>query len=419
MAAEYASAALTTIITLVVVIGGALVAGFWLLSRRKLRFGPAARIDQTQQEANILLVRADDVVTKAVDEVSFAVAQFGEKKAAPFAAALATAQRQLREAFELQQKLDDAYPDSLTQRRDWSNRIALLCRTAQDALAAQAAEFRGLRRDETNAPETLAALSARHSALAKARDAASDTLDRLAEHYTPRALSSVSDNVRRIDAALALAQEGLDEAKSALAAQATAGDYLLHVAEHLATAEHFIDAIETLKSELAKAEKAAITLRAATGANLEDARGLRDAPPDAASSAQVATAMRAVDEVLAQKIELADPLVELEQLRQVNAALDASMAGARNQQRRLDGARTALTGALVQARSQLAATGDYIAGRRGGVGAAARTRIAEAQRLLILAESESDPVAALDLARSSATHSRDADALARYDLMRA
>src|SRR5690606_34284309 len=203
---------------------------------------------------------------------------------------------------------------------------------------------------------------------------------------------------------------------SALAAQATAGDYLLHVAEHLATAEHFIDAIETLKSELAKAEKAAITLRAATGANLEDARGLRDAPPDAASSAQVATAMRAVDEVLAQKIELADPLVELEQLRQVNAALDASMAGARNQQRRLDGARTA---ALVQARSQLAATGDYIAGRRGGVGAAARTRIAEAQRLLILAESESDPVAALDLARSSATHSRDADALARYDLMRA
>lgn len=419
MAAEYASAALTTIITLAVVIGGALVAGFWLLSRRKLRFGPAARIDQAQQEANILLVRADDAVTKAVDEVSFAVAQFGEKRAAPFAAALAAARAQLREAFELQQRLDDAFADTLTQRRDWSNRIALLCRTAQDALAQQTAEFRGLRRDETNAPETLQALSTRRATLAKARDAASVTLDRLTEHYAPRALSSVADNMRRIDAALTRADDSLVESNAAVAAGSTVGDTLLFVAEHLASAEHLIDAIDTLKSELAKAAKAATTLRAATVKNLDDARALRDAPPDAASSAQVATAMRAVEEVLAQKTDIADPLLELEQLRQVNAALDASMAGARNQQRRLDGARTALTGALVQARSQLAATGDYIAGRRGAVGAAARTRIAEAQRLLMLAETETDPVAALDLARSSATHSRDADALARYDLLRA
>ncbi|HRN28506.1 MAG TPA: hypothetical protein PK890_02195, partial [Terrimesophilobacter sp.] len=73
----------------------------------------------------------------------------------------------------------------------------------------------------------------------------------------------------------------------------------------------------------------------------------------------------------------------------------------------------------VQARSQLVTTRDFIAGRRGGVGVAARTRITEAERLLALAEAESDPVAALDLARSSATHSRDADALARYDLLRA
>ena len=53
-----------------------------------------------------------------------------------------------------------------------------------------------------------------------------------------------------------------------------------------------------------------------------------------------------------------------------------------------------------------------MAGNRSGVDA--RTRLAEAERQLMLAESESDPVEALDAARRSATSARDADALARY-----
>ena len=73
-------------------------------------------------------------------------------------------------------------------------------------------------------------------------------------------------------------------------------------------------------------------------------------------------------------------------------------------------------GALVAARSQLAVTRDFISARRGSVGAEARTRLAEAERLLTLAEAEADPLLALDTARSSASYSRDADALARYDM---
>lgn len=419
MAAELASALVTTIVTVAVIVVVGLVVGFWWLSRKRLRFGPASRIDAKQQEANILLVRADDAVTAASDEVGFAIAQFGAKKAAPFVKALDEARSQLREAFELQQKLDDAYPDTLTQRRDWSDRVAMLCRSIQSSLDEQSAEFRGLRQRESDAPRTRDALTAQLEAMEKTRDSASATLGRLSEHYAPRAISSVADNVRRADSALALARELLAEADAAIAAGGAVGEKLLRVAEHLSHADQFLDAIEALESELAKASAAAADLRAATALNLAEARELRESPPDAASSHTIGTAMVTVDEALAHDASLADPLVELERLRQANAALDASMASARNQQRRLDGARTALTGALVQARSQLVATGDFIAGRRGGVGVAARTRIAEAERLLTLAEAEADPVAALDLARSSATHSRDADALARYDLLRA
>ena len=55
---------------------------------------------------------------------------------------------------------------------------------------------------------------------------------------------------------------------------------------------------------------------------------------------------------------------------------------------------------------------DYI-GSHGG-GADARTRLAEGQRNLLLAENEADPVEALDAARRAQTNARDADALARY-----
>lgn len=419
MAAELASALVTTVITLAVVAVGAIVLGFWWLMRKRLRFGPAARIDARQQEANILLVRADDAVTAAADELSFAIAQFGEKRAAPFAAALEQARAQLREAFELQQRLDDAHPDTLTQRRDWSDRIALLCRSAQSVLEQQSAEFRGLRQRESDAPAARAALASRLDATMTARDDAVTTLSRLTEQYAPRAISSVADNVRRVDSALQSAREVLAEAESSMEAGDAVGERLLRVAEHITAATQLLEAIEHLDEQLDTARTAAADLRAATESNRDEAREQRESAPDAATGDAIGAAIRTVDEALAQDASHSDPLVELERLRQANATLDASLASARNQQRRLDGARTALAGALVQARSQLTATGDYIAGRRGGVGAAARTRIAEAERLLMLAEAESDPVDALDLARSSATHSRDADALARYDLLRA
>ena len=93
-------------------------------------------------------------------------------------------------------------------------------------------------------------------------------------------------------------------------------------------------------------------------------------------------------------------------------ALEIAVAAARNQQRRLDGARAALAGALVSAHAQLSAASDYIGAHGGGAGA--RTRLAEGERELLIARNESDPVAALDAARRAQTHARDADALARY-----
>jgi multidrug resistance efflux pump len=107
-----------------------------------------------------------------------------------------------------------------------------------------------------------------------------------------------------------------------------------------------------------------------------------------------------------------NPVHNLARLGSAVSALDTAMATARNQQQRLDHARTALVGALVGARSEIGVAKSSMAGNRADVDA--RTRLAEAERQLLLAESENDPVGALDAARRAATAARDADALARY-----
>lgn len=429
MGGQLLSAAWTVGITVVVIFIAIVAVGFWMIARRRKTGGGRTAggdrdaIGSLEKRANILLVRADDIVKNAEDELGFAVAQFGAAKSREFEKVLVAAQGQLREAFSLQQKLDDAFPDSDTQRRDWNARIIHLCESAQAAIAAKEQEFAGLRDREKSAPEDLARVQHAIEGIDARIEGSRRTLDRLTTDYVDSAIATVVDGVDRAQGEREKARAAADRARALLDAgtgadgSESATDLIRAAGDHAFRAGQFLDAIDTLRDELGKAADAVTALRESTRKNLAEARALRDAPPDADASAAVGRAIETVEHALATHKLLTDPLATLEILRAANAELDSSMAGARNQQRRLDGARTALVGALVGARSQLATTRDYITTRRGGVGAEARTRLAEAERLLTMAEAQSDPVAALDLARSSSTYSRDADALARYDLM--
>lgn len=423
MGGQLLSAAWTAGITVVIIFAAIVGIGFWLIARRKARHPEPDALAAREQKANILLVRVDDAVKNAEDELAFAVAQFGAVKSQEFDAALGVAKEQLREAFGLQQKLDDAYADTETERRDWTSRIIHLCESARTSLEAQERSFASLRELEKNAPQNLATVRTAIDGVKSRMESATKTLSGLSSRFTARALSSISDNIDRAmkehgDAALAVeqAQVSLDD-PTTVGASTSAADFIRSAGEHTYRAQKFLDAIDALHDELIKTSDALTALRASTRESLALARSVRDTPPGPDAGAAVGRAIQIVESALATDPDTKDPLATLETLRAANAELDASMAGARNQKQRLDGARTALVGALVGARSQLKATRNYIDNRRGGVGSAARTRLAEAERLLAVAEAERDPVAALDTARSSATYARDADALARYDLL--
>jgi hypothetical protein len=419
--ADWVRAASVAGITAVILFLVLTAVGFALLFARR-RAGADQGLAALQRQANILLVRVDDAIKSSEDELGFAIAQFGEGRTREFSAAITGAKHKLAEAFALQQRLDDAVPDSATQTRDWNARIIQLCESARDSLAVYQEQFDGLRRLERNAPENLEAVRQAIVTTTARLAAAERTAGELKDAYEATAIASVDDNLVRARQLLTEATGRADAAAAGMEGDRAGGtaDLIRDAEERVGGAARLLEAIDTVADTLRTAARAVGELLTSTRASAAEAKAVRDAAGDPESAGALNEAVGQVGRVLGKLSgtrEHTDPVAELNLLREANATLDTALASARNQQRRLDAARTALTGALVAARSQITTTADFIDTRRGGIGSEARTRLAEARRLLTVAEAEADPVTALDTARRSATYSRDADALARYDVM--
>jgi chromosome segregation ATPase len=394
-----------------------MIVGVVLLARRSRRQALAPAPGRTS--AGVALVQADDAVKDGADELAFAIAQFGTDRTRDFATTLATAQANLTRAFRLQQQLDDSEPDSDQQRDEWTHQIQSLADGARTSVTAMAATFDDLRHNEAGAPDTLKVLRASLAALATRRAASAGTVAELRSKYVDSAISTVGANLDAADTAMAAGTKAADAVDAALSSSTVPNvtDELKAVQDAVGTATQQLDAIDHRRDELASAQKGISDLVTETTGAIAAAKTLRDAPPDADSAAAVNDAIAALQAELAAaaKPGRSDPAAQLDALVDASDKLDVATAAAQNQQRRLDGARAALSGAMVSAKSQIASVTDYIDGHRGGVGADARTRLAEAQRQLMLAQNESDPVNALDIARRAQTDARDADALAKYD----
>jgi len=408
--------------TLVIIVVAVIVAALVLLFRRRdgARPSAASGLTDLRTRANVLLVRADEAVKSADDELGFAIAQFGEERAREFGATLATARGKLTEAFRLRHDLDDAFPESVQKQREWTLQIIALCDSAIDALANQDRGFSRLRGDEVAAPVRLEGVRAGIHSTSSRIPGVRATLDRLRAEYDPTLVASL-DSV--VEDATALLSTATGESDAAAAAVSPSG--VNAVADRLAAAEGAVsraalrlDAVDSRASQLDGAVAALDSLVASTVDDLTEARTQRDAAPGPDEAAAIGAAIAAVETAVA-AVSKRNPASSLDALGGAIASLDNALASARNQKERLEHARAALGGTLASVESQLSEVRAFVTvgGRR--VGADARTRLAEAERELAAATIPgADPVEALDAARRAVTHVRDADALARFDAQR-
>ena len=417
---DVARGATVAVVTVIVVVGVLLAGGIVLLFRRRSGAQPssASGLGALRTRANILLVRADEAVTAGEDELGFAVAQFGETRTSQFAASMADARAKLAEAFRLQQALDDSVPESAQKKREWTLQITALCEAAITTVAGQDRDFSRLRGAEADSPARIADLRARIAAERADLAATAGTRERLLASYDP-ALLGADDPVAAATAALDAAAESLDDAEARIAPSGvnTVGGLLEDAEGSLRRAAGVQQAQRQLGARLDAAASALDSLVDSTERDLAEARLQRDAAPDADTGAAIIGAVADVEKTRSAVGASRDPVAGLDALTTAVAALDTALASARNQTQRLEHARSALVGTLVSARSQIAALKSLVADGGRGVGAEARTRLAEAERQLMLAEAETDPVEALDVARRAVTHARDGEALAHYDAM--
>lgn len=410
---ELISGALAAALTLGVIAAGFTVLAVVVIARRARRAPIAADARRRARELEVgsALVRLDDALRDARDELGFALAQFGPDEAREFAATIQSAQADAREAFALQQRLDDEIPDSEVQRREWSGRILALCDRALRALTEQDRRFEERRRRESDAPTELAQLR-RSIAELRQRAAAAPSAE-------------IAGALARLDEAARIA----DRVEVALQTASTApvGAQLHDAWRSLAGAGAVLDARDRATRERTDAASRLASTVAATRADLDRARTLRDRHEVPEQRDAITAALDDVTAALAETSQAspgaselgdrahADPSGALDRLLRARERLDTAAATALSAEQRLVQARAALAGALRQAESHIAVASDVIALHRGRVGATARTRLAEANRQLDLARDEADPVAGLDAARRASSRAQDAEALARYD----
>ncbi|MFE7261093.1 TPM domain-containing protein [Streptomyces sp. NPDC057592] len=384
---------------------------------------PLPELDARAKEA---LVDTDDAVRTSEEELGFATAQFGEEAAAPFTEAVGHAKGELTAAFRLRQRLDDAVPEDEATRRRMLDEIIGRCADAGARLDAVSEDFDRLRALERDAPQALATAEAAFRALAGRVAAAEATLNTMREEYAESAFAAVAGDIEQAKDRLVFATSSLNRGRQSVDStnNSAAAVYIRATEGAVDQATTLIDAVERRSRELTEAAGRLPAALTETETDLADAGGLLEGAGDGAPTAdlrgRIARAKSVIGDVRARVLAGPyDPIDALRRVEEADAALDAALAGVRERDQGDRRALSLLDGAVLTARSAIAAAADFITTNRGAVGSQARTRLAEAQRHLErsreLAGSK-DPQGALAEAQQADSLAGQARSLAEQDV---
>ncbi len=366
----------------------ALVGGGLLIYRaRRSRQGGEERDRRTGElarDANAALISTDERIRDATQEIGFVEAQYGTAETEPFRAAVAGAREELRAAFAIRQKLDDAEPEDPPTREAMLREIVERTTRAHGLLDAQTERIRALRELERDAPAMLEELPARIATVEERLPAAETALGALGG-YAAAAWQPVRGNVAEARKGLDGARAAVAEGTSALAAGETAraATATRTALEGVTGAGKLLDAIDRLAATVATAEeRAPLELREAER-DLADARQAGSQTGDATLSERIRATERAIDAArTAAAARPADPVAALSAATEAHRLADEALLAAREEVAARERLAVAAESSYRTATVAVDRASDFIAARRAGVGRGARTRLAEAERHL-------------------------------------
>lgn len=394
------------------------MAGLWGKRKREEQEARDAQDADLARGAKTALVRVDERIRSTKDELAFAEAELGPGSTKELREALAAVTHHLGEAFTLNQLNHDEIPDTAEELRTRNARIVQLCTWADDLLDdrtdALAKDVERVRR----APEILAQVRADAERLRARVPAARETIDRLAQRYSPAALNQVSEGAAEAEQLITFAVHSADvSSRRRDAGRGEEANLALETAtEAVRRASSILDSIEDYEIEALRAESTLSDVIADSRGDLVVARREPATPAVAAAMTALQNALAALSPAGTK----ADPFAELSQLRDANTALDAAIDKARERAARPIPSVQHVRHSLDDADRQISVARNVIGGHRGWIGADARTRLAEAER----ARTDAEPLAtdedsreeAMVLARRAGALASEALQLAQRDI---
>ncbi|MCI9858972.1 hypothetical protein [Microbacterium proteolyticum] len=348
------------------------MAGFW--GKRKREEQDAADADLARR-AELAIVAADERVRLTSDELDFARAELGDKATEDLAAALDSVRTHLAEAFRLHQLNHDEIPDTKEELRTRNARVIQLSQWAEDLLEERTQVLQPKIDAVRRAPETLARVRADRERLQERIPNARDVVERLSRRYSDSALAQIGGNPEEIEQLLdfAVHTASVSERRREAGQREQASVALEAATEAVRRAESLLDAVDTFEIEALRAESTLAAVVDDSRNDLVEAR--REAQTPAVIAAM--TALQGALSALPASGTRSDPFAALSSLRQTNADLDH----ARERAARPVLSQQQVDHAVDDADRQLAVARGLITGHRGWIGADARTRFVEAERL--------------------------------------
>lgn len=381
--------------------------------------------EQLTFRASEELLALDEAVKTSTLDLAYARSQYGDAPVAGSQEALDEAKAELSRAFTIRQELDDDVPEDEPTQRRMLTELLQLTSSANARLRSQAEAHARLRGLEQSAPQALAALVP--EALAAQVPAAERTLADLEQRYARTAWSAVADNATEARARIALAQEVVARGQAELDAGRPAGAVpAVRAAEDaLAQSRTLLEAVRRLADELESAGARFEDVRIETEKDIAEARALLERGVDTRGLreqlARAESALAATTGPQRTRPGLPDPLAVVRQLDEADLALEAALELARDDRTQQQARAAAhFQSAFQSAVAAVTMAGDFVTTRRGAVGSAARTRLAEAERHLdeAMRLRTADPTAALHAAQRSDALAQQALQAAEQDVLR-
>ena len=393
------------------------MAGFW--GRRKREQEELAAQDaDLARRAEQALVGADERNRTTSDELDFAEAELGASLTADLRKALAAVRTHLREAFQLHQLNHDEIPDTPEELRTRNARILQLCDWAQDLLDEKTSVLAASVAKVRRAPEVIAQVRADAAALSSRIPQTNDSVSRLSARYAESAMHQITASAAEAEQLIAFATHSADisERRRAAKQNEEANLALETATEATRRASALLDAVEDFEIEALRAESTLAEVVADSRGDLIAAR----TAPQVPAVADAVSALQAALSALTPSGTPNDPFAELSQLRTANSALDEAIAKARHRAENPLPSIPQVQHAIDDADRQLGVARGLISGHRGWIGADARTRLAEAERLRVdlsdLLPAEETREEALVQARRVAHLASEALQLAQRDI---